>query len=69
MVLHQIAKGIVAYGYFKLPRIRRRSCAYILSMITLLVRANISSSSPFYDLDFPPAGHTLYLPNHHTPTH
>jgi len=39
MVLHQIAKAFVAYGYFKLPRIRRRSCAYILSMLILLVRA------------------------------
>jgi len=67
MVLHQIATALVVYGLFKVPRIRRRSCAYILSMFLLLVRPNSSSSPSFYDLNLPPAGHHLYLPYHNTP--
>jgi len=51
MALHQIATVSVVYGLFKVPRIRRRSCAYILSMFLLLVRPNSSSSSSFYDLN------------------
>jgi hypothetical protein len=36
LVLHQIAIALVAYGLFKIPRIRRRSCAYILGLLLLL---------------------------------
>jgi len=35
-VIHQVAIASVAYGLFKLPRIRRRPCAYILSIFLLL---------------------------------
>jgi len=66
MVLHQIATASVVYGLFKVPRIRRRSCGYILSMFLLLVRPYSSSSPFFYDLNLPPAGHCLYLPDNNT---
>jgi len=66
MVLNQIATASVVYGLFKVPRIRRRSCGYILSMFLLLVRPNSSSSPFFYDLNLPPAGHRLYLSDNNT---
>jgi len=43
MVLNQIATVSVVYGILKVPRIRRRSCSYILSMLPLLVRPYSSS--------------------------
>ena len=46
--LHQIAIASVIYGVLRLPRIRRRSCAYILSMLFQLVRASISSLPSSY---------------------
>ena len=67
MVLHQIATASVAYGLFKVPRIRRRSCVYILSMLSLLVRTNISSLPSSYGLNLPPAGNLLDLPHGNTP--
>lgn len=66
MVLHQISTALVVYGVFKVPRIRRRPCAYILGMFFLLVRQK-NSSSPFYGLNIPPAGHNHYLPYYNNP--
>jgi len=66
MVLHQIAAASVVYGILKVPRIRRRSCGYILSMLLLLVRPDSSSCPSFYDLNLPLAGHCLYLPDCNT---
>ena len=65
--MHQIAVASVAYGLLKVPRIRRRSCAYILSMLLLLVRQTFSSSPSFYDLNLPPAGNNHYLPHYNNP--
>lgn len=48
MGLFHIAIGWVVYGVWKLPRIRRRPCLYILSMYFLLVRGPIHPS--FYHL-------------------
>ena len=67
MVLHQIATASVVYGFFKVPRIRRRSCAYILSIFLLLVSPKNSSSPSFYDLNPSLAGHCLSLPHYNTP--
>jgi len=61
MALHQIATASVVYGLLKVPRIRRRSCGCILSMLLLLVSPNSSPSSSFYDLNLHLAGHCLYL--------
>lgn len=65
--MHQIAVASVVYGLFKVPRIRRRSCAYILGMLLLLVRQAFSSSPSFYDLNLPPAGDNHYLPHDNYP--
>ena len=69
MVLYQIAIASVAYGLFKLPRIRRRSCVYILGLFFLLVRPMSHSSFSFCDLNLPPAGNNLYLPHYNPSIH
>ena len=68
-MLHQIAIAAVTYGLFKLPRIRRRPCAYIFSMLFVLVRANLSSPPSSYYLNVPPAGNIYYLPLNNNPIH